>query len=171
MSQFYQGVVVGDLPPSVPTLFTENSGTATPVSNNLNVLGGTGVNTTGLGSTITIDVVTGGFSWLETDVDLGISDQVGVFCLDPIFPETDITISLPTTASIQLGSSVYIYADTASPVVIQANAGQFIEIGGSTSSSAGTATSNSSGNLVILVFRPNDSTWHSFSSIGTWTNA
>lgn len=56
MSQFFQGVVAGDLPLSVPTSFVTNSGTAVPV---LNVLKLMTVNSTvifqGSGNTITQD--------------------------------------------------------------------------------------------------------------------
>jgi len=44
----------GTLPPSVPTTFTENTGSAIPALNNINILGGTGITTSGSGSTVTI---------------------------------------------------------------------------------------------------------------------
>lgn len=46
----------GVLPPDVPTEFTTDAGTAIPVANNLNVFGGTGINTAGAGDTITINL-------------------------------------------------------------------------------------------------------------------
>src|SRR4026209_1148099 len=61
MSQFYQGTTSGSLPPSVPTSFPTDNGTATAVGNVLNVLTkdtvsnfDNGITDTGSGNTITI---------------------------------------------------------------------------------------------------------------------
>jgi hypothetical protein len=56
MSQFYIGTIAGALPPSVATSYVTNSGTAVPAANVLNVLGTNGINTSGLGSTVTISL-------------------------------------------------------------------------------------------------------------------
>ncbi len=42
--------------PTVPTQFTEDSGVAVPAANNLNVFGGSGITTSGAGSTVTISI-------------------------------------------------------------------------------------------------------------------
>jgi hypothetical protein len=64
LSQIYKNLSGGGtLPPNVPTTFTEDSGTAVPAANNLNIVGGTstanvanGIQTVGSGSTVTINL-------------------------------------------------------------------------------------------------------------------
>jgi hypothetical protein len=61
MSQFYVGVTAGSLPPTVPTSFPTDSGTAIPAGNTLNILTNdtvsnfdNGITDTGSGNTVTI---------------------------------------------------------------------------------------------------------------------
>ncbi len=54
MSQFFQSSESAPPPPSVATSYVENTGTAVPAANVLNVLGINGITTTGSGNTITI---------------------------------------------------------------------------------------------------------------------
>jgi hypothetical protein len=165
MSQFYQGVTAGALPPSVPLQFTTDAGIATPAANNLNVLGGTGATTSGSGSTITVTVKNDGFDWSEKNGDFAASVQNGYFC------NVALTATLPATAGIILGNSVIIYVDTTAVIVVQANTGQFIQVGSSISGASGTATCaiNQKGSILELIFKPSDLTWHMISSAGTWT--
>jgi hypothetical protein len=63
MSQFYQGVTAGSLPPTIPTQFTtDDANVAIPAGNNINVFtpgnGTDGIMTTSSGDTITI-ILTG----------------------------------------------------------------------------------------------------------------
>jgi hypothetical protein len=78
-------------------------------------------------------------------------------------------IQLPPSASLQLGSTLIIYVDTTDEVIIEANGGQFIQYGQSSGSSGGSLSSTAQGSVVQLVFRPNDLTWHTVSSEGTWS--
>ncbi len=54
MSQFFISTTSTNLPPDVPTEFTADTGMAIPVNNNLNVVGGEGIDTLAMGDTITI---------------------------------------------------------------------------------------------------------------------
>lgn len=76
------------------------------------------------------------------------------------------TITLPAGAA--QGDLVVVVADTASPVVVQANAGQSMRIGNNISSVGGTATSTARGNSVTYYFRAATSTWISTSTEGGW---
>lgn len=51
------------LPPSVPTSFVEDVGTAVPALNILNIVGGAGIQTSGAGNTVTITAIGAGFTW------------------------------------------------------------------------------------------------------------
>lgn len=166
MSQFFQSVNAGDLPPSVPTSFLLDDGnSAVPLANILEVLGGSGTFTSlGVSNQIKINVVNDGFPWSDQAVSFAAAAQNGYFCT------AALTATLPT-AGLVTGSTIIIYVDTASPVIIQAGAGQSIEISQNLSSVAGTATSTAQGNIVTLVFRLSDLTWHAISSAGSFNLA
>lgn len=57
MSQIYKSV---SSTPAVPTVFTEDVGSATPAANNLNIFGGSGISTSGSGDTVTISLSNSG---------------------------------------------------------------------------------------------------------------
>ncbi len=92
MSQFFQGVTAGSLPPSVPLSFTEDTGVAVPVANNLNVIGGVGIDTSGSGSTVTIS--------LENS-STGIATTVGAVTADVVTINLSTVIGAPGTISIE----------------------------------------------------------------------
>lgn len=150
------------LPPEIPLQFTTDSGIAVPAANNLNVFGGTGATTSGSGSTITITVVNDSFSWSEQNTSFAAAVQNGYYC------NAGLTVSLPATAGLTIGNTIIIYVDTTSPVIIQANTGQMIQIGNQISISGGIVTSSTQGALLELNFKPSDSTWHTIASMGAW---
>ncbi len=153
----------GPVPPSVPTQFTTDSGIAVPAANNLNVFGGIGATTSGSGSTITITVKNDGFSWSEQNVSFAAAVQNGYFC------NAMLTATLPASGGLVIGNSIIFYVDTSSIVTIQAGVGEFIQVGSNISVAGGVATSNTRGAILELVFKPSDLTWHTISSLGSWS--
>lgn len=166
MSQVYKSSISGPVPPSVATSYLLDDGnSAVPAANILKVLGGTGTFTTlGDPNQIEINVVNDGFPWSDQAVSFAASPQNGYFCT------AALTVTLPT-AGLVTGSTIIIYVDTASPVVLQSGAGQQIEISQTVSTVSGTATSTAQGNIVTLVYRASDTTWHAISSAGSFTLA
>lgn len=163
MSQIFTSSTSSPPPPSVPTSFVTDDGTATPASNILNIIGGIGIETEGSGDTITINVATQGDAWSEQTTDFLAQIENGYFCNNALIA------TLPATAGLVIGNSVLIYVDTTGTVTVQANTGQFIQVGSNISVSAGIASSSTRGAILELIFKPSDSTWHTISSMGVWS--
>ena len=160
MSQAGILALTGSVPSNVPIDFVTNSGTATSVANTLNVLGAGGTTTAGSGNTVTITTVTGGMTWTDEAAGFTADANNGYFCT------AALTALLPAIPS--QGNVVQIICDTASAVVVQANAGQMIRIGAELSSSGGTATSTAQGDNLNLVYRASGATWIALSADATW---
>ncbi len=154
----------GPIPPNIPTQFTTDTGIPViPQANNVNVFGGSGVQTVGTLGTITVNVINDGFPWIDEAVTFNAVAQNGYFCTGVL------TVNLPAIAT--QGNTIIIYVDSASVVTVKANTGQTIQIGMSQSSSSGTATSTAEGSCLTLVYRSSDTEWHSIADNGSWTLA
>lgn len=172
MSNAWLRTNAGNLPQTALTQFTFDDGTHTLVSlNNVNVNNGTGVNITAnpdTSSSFIVNVINDGFPWSDQAVSFAAQKQNGYFCT------AALTVNLPT-AGLVTGSTIIIYVDTALAVVLQAGAGQQIEISQTLSTVGGvgpaTATSTAQGNIVTLVYRSSDTTWHAISVAGVFTTA
>lgn len=167
MSQIYKTLSATPPPPGFVETLTGNSGGAVGPdgSDNINVVGdGTTINVVGNPgtNTLTISAINSGFTWSEQGSNFNAKVENGYFCT------AALTASLPTSVSLSIGNTIIIYCDTTSAVVIQANSGEFIQIGINISGAGGTATSNTRGSIVTLVYRPADLTWHAISSFGSW---
>lgn len=98
----------GPMPPAVATSYVTDSGTAIPVANILNVLGGEGIDTTGSGNTVTIsgEDATAGASAGLANKGIASFDSASftvtagfVSLLNPNgFPWTDVTSATQTLA-------------------------------------------------------------------------
>ena len=163
MSQIYKSSAAGPVPPSVATSYVTDNGVAVPAANILNVLGGVGASTSGAGNTITINVTSASYDWSEQNASFGALPQNAYFC------NVALTVSLPPSGTLQIGDSIIIYVDTIAGVTIQADVGESIQVGSNISALGGTASSNTRGAILELVFKPSDSTWHTISSMGVWT--
>jgi len=163
--------------PTIETLTGNTGGPIGPTGFNINVLGdGTTCTVSGNPgtSTLTVSVLNDSFTWTEKAATFDANIQNGYFC------NAALTVNLPPNGTfatpLTIGNTIIIYVDTSSQVIIQAGAGQQIEISRNISSVGGTATAmggapGSQGNIVTLVYKPSDTTWHAISSQGTFTTA
>lgn len=150
-----------NVPSNVPINFITNSGTATSAANNINIFGAGGTSTSGSGNTVTITTVTAGMTWTDQAGDFSAAVNEGYFCT------AGLTVTLPGSAT--QGQVVIIEVDTVDPVIVQADATQFLRFGAQVSLMGGTATSTDIGDSIYLVYREASSTWCSISTEGTWS--
>lgn len=152
--------------PSVPIMFTTDSGTATPAGNNLNVFGGTNANTSGSGSTITINA-TGGLTWNDVTSATQLIAISNGYVTDR---SGGVVYTLPTTAAF--GTSFKITGKLGLWSIAQ-NALQQIVYGGSqtTAGTGGSLTATNVGDTVELVAITGGSStvWRVIDAIGNPT--
>jgi hypothetical protein len=167
MSQITKTLTSGSpIPSIIPTSFVTDSGTSIPSANIINVNGGNGVTVSAnpnLSNNIIITLDNNEFVWSEQNASFSAAINNGYFC------NNALTATLPPSASLVIGNSIIFFVDTVSQVIIQAGAGEFIQVGSIISVSGGTATSNTRGSILELVFKPSDLTWHTISSLGSWS--
>lgn len=145
---------------TVPTTITADTGSAVPAANNLNILGGPGVTTSGSGSTLTINSVV----FTDQSGSGSVTSDSGSFVTGAF------TMTLP--ASPAQGEVCEFVATSAAALVVDAPSTHLIRIGNAVSSAGGTATSGSlAGDSLTLRYRSSDTTWYATSVIGNWTTA
>lgn len=135
---------------------SSDSGTATPVAGNIQIIGGPGITTSATGATLTVNSV------VFTDT------TAATLAVDNgYFATAAGTYSLPATAA--QGEMIIVVCDTSGAVVIDAPTSNFIRLGNQLTASSGNITSSAIGDSVTLRYRLSTLTWHAVSSTGNWT--
>lgn len=120
-------VIPAILPPSVPTTFTEDSGSAVPALNNLNIIGGAGITTSGSGSTVTITATGAGFTWnTVAGTTQTVAKENGYINANAALT----TYTLPATGAV--GDTFQLAGYGAGGWALAQNAGQKIYLGNAT---------------------------------------
>lgn len=161
MSQI-SSVILGTAPGVGPVLtLTGDTGGAVPPTGGgtINVLGGTGVQVTGVPgtSTLTIDVETNAFVWNKVGVPTALVKQNGYFTTAPT------TFTLPAVAAV---GDTFIVCHLVGAWTIQCGAGQDIIYGANDTSIGGSLVSGASGDSVTLVCSTTNSTFLAIASMG-----
>lgn len=112
---------------------------------------------------ITLDVVGGGFLWVDASGAIAASKSTGYFITGTA------TATLPAVAS--QGDTIKFFVDHASQVLtIDAPGTQIIRMGELVTSAGGTAVSTVRGDSVVLVYRASNTCWCAVDGFtGTWT--
>lgn len=140
------------------TTFVEDTGSATPAAGIINILGGVGCTTSGSGNTVTIDVSTVGFDWVNvTATTAQMVKEHGYAANNALL----VTLTLPPPGGTQFGDTVAVMNIGAGGFKIAQGAGQQIIIGGSSTTigAAGSITATTTTDGIELICGPDDLTW------------
>lgn len=151
---------------SVPTTFTADTGSAVPALNNLNVLGGINCSTTASGSTVTVDVVGIGTTWIEvTGTSVNAAVNNGYILNNAGL----VTVNLPGTCAV--GDEIRLAGKGTGLWVADAPAGDTIHFGNQNTSSGGTITAINRYDCLHLLCTVANTEWTVLNSVGNLTVA
>lgn len=151
--------------PSVPTQFDADTGSAVPIANTLDILGGTGISTSASGMTVTVSAIAGSFIWST------VKDATQALAVENGYVgnlASAITYTLPATANV--GDTIQITNIGAGLPVIAQNAGQSINFTASSTTVGvdGSLTSVNQFGSLELICVVQDTTFNVVDSIGSW---
>jgi len=147
-------------------LFVENFGTAAPAGGMLNILGGTGISTSGSGNTVVINAIGEGETWNVVSTNQAILVNNGYVAVSP---GGALTFSLPATSPV--GSTFTLTLDGATSWQVTQGAGQQIRIANNqtTSGATGTLISTQQGDTIMAVCTVANTRWNVIDVIGNIT--
>jgi len=148
----------------VATSYTCDVGSAVPAANNLNVLGGTGCNTSGSGDTVTINVSGGGFEWIDVT---GTSDDIDPNTGYIANNASLVTLTLP--ASPTVGDCYRVVVKGTGFARIAQNANRTIQLGNevTTTGVGGYLQATKVGDSIEILCTADDE-FYVLSSMGNW---
>jgi hypothetical protein len=125
---------------------------------------GTGItitNGTGVSGNTTFNAVGAGLTWSDQGTSFAAAVNNGYF----------VTAAAAATmpASPAEGDTIAFYATTSGACTVTGNTGQVLEIGNTSSASAGTAASTKAGDSVTFTYRTTGTTWWGRAVQGSWT--
>lgn len=139
------------------TITGDNGVALSPTAGNWNIVGGPGVTTSGAGDTLTINSVV----WTSRGGSATVLVDSGTFDISG----GTATFLLP---AVPLQGEECRFVCINSGGVVQANAGQAITIGNTSTGVGGTATSTQGGDTLYLTFNADTLRWFSIATTGTW---
>lgn len=158
------GVNVG----SVATIVSIQTVGSAEVANQLGtvtLVGAGGTTITPTANTITVTSAFAPMPWIDEAISFAAAVNTGYF----VTATATATLPAAPAQSNIIAFAVDSVSAGAGFLTIQANTGQFIQLGPTISASAGIAVSNFNGDTLTLVYRASDSHWVSTSRTGTWT--
>lgn len=151
---------------AVATTYTCDTGSATPATNNLNVLGGVNCTTTGSGSTVTVDVQGIGTTWIEvTGTSVSAAINTGYILNNAGL----VTVNLPGTFAV--GDEIRLAGKGAGLWVADNPAGDVIHFGNQDTSSGGTVTATNRYDCLHILGTVANAEWTVLTSVGNLTVA
>lgn len=151
-----------DVSGSFSETFNGNSGSATPSSGVLNILGTGSITTVASGNTVTISS-TGSFPTTLISANQTLLVNNDYFCVSP---GGALSLALPSTSSV--GDEIEVSLDGATSFSITQSAGQSIRMGNliTTTGVGGSLTSTQQGDTVRMKCKTANLAWNVLSSMG-----